>query len=159
MRGSLWLAASNPRLTYFAPPRKRTRKSGSGKQGQVVLALAATLFFIWLLVDLISQHPFFILGAIAVCIASVLFWLYSARQQQAELRSRVQKMIDGKLSVLRRRKVQLVTADPYGKVQNERWEKELDYFVKEHLIPCLGAREVRRLEESGSREPLNKHRC
>ncbi|MHB8311365.1 restriction endonuclease [Metallibacterium sp.] len=63
----------------------------------------------------------------------------------------VEAIAGGLLAALTRRKksngvgalagAQLVQLDPYGKPQGERWLKELDYFVQQHLKPTLTAAE------------------
>ena len=42
---------------------------------------------------------------------------------------------------LLRARVQLVRSDRYGKLQTDKWEKEIEHFVKEHLSPALSAAE------------------
>jgi hypothetical protein len=45
------------------------------------------------------------------------------------------------LPSLVRRRAQLVRLDAYGKPQFEKWIKEVDYFVNEHIIPRLTPQE------------------
>jgi HJR/Mrr/RecB family endonuclease len=45
------------------------------------------------------------------------------------------------VSALSRRRMQLLQPDAYGKLRVERWSKELDYFLSEHLRPTLSVRE------------------
>jgi restriction system protein len=58
-------------------------------------------------------------------------------------------MISAHLKALRTKKLQLVTSDAYGKPQLERWDKEVEYFVGNHIRPFLGPRELADLQKAG----------
>ncbi|HVZ08362.1 restriction endonuclease [Rhodopila sp.] len=53
------------------------------------------------------------------------------------LRRQVIALTQQHLTPLLRRRAQLVTPDPYGKPQFGRWEKEIDYFIRQHVEPSI----------------------
>jgi hypothetical protein len=52
---------------------------------------------------------------------------------------------------LLRRRAQLVTLDPYGKPRFERWDKEIDYFIAQHIEPSLTVAECASLRRNHER--------
>ncbi|MGO9209949.1 MAG: restriction endonuclease [Terriglobales bacterium] len=68
-------------------------------------------------------------------------------------------MIEPHLKALRTKKLQLVTSDAYGKPQIERWDKEVGYFVSNHIHPFLDPSELADLQKSGTRinDLVHKH--
>jgi restriction system protein len=63
---------------------------------------------------------------------------------------RANAVIDQHLDQLARRRAQLVREDPYGKVQLDRWAKELDYFMMHHVVPVLTKKELALLNREGA---------
>lgn len=58
----------------------------------------------------------------------------SAREALLE---KVRAATDQQLEPLLRRRAQLVRLDPYGKPQHDKWMKEIDYFIAQHIQPLL----------------------
>ena len=75
--------------------------------------------------------------AVAWPLARLLRRLFARR---AFLR-KVNLAVERHLPALLRRRAQLVRPDAYGKMQEEKWEKEIDYFIDHHIDPLLSARE------------------
>jgi restriction system protein len=63
------------------------------------------------------------------------------------LRKKVRAATLEHLSALIRRRSQLVRLDPYGNQKLEKWYKEIEYFLFEHLWPSLSRGEQRVLKE------------
>ena len=69
----------------------------------------------------------------------------SARRRLLEV---VELKTDEKLESLLRRRAQLVRPDPYGKLQLDKWNKEIRYFLDEQVRPSLERRERAALERN-----------
>lgn len=50
---------------------------------------------------------------------------------------RVRGVVSLHIEALTRRRAQLVQPDAYGKPQMERWQKEIDYFIQQQVMPSL----------------------
>ncbi|MBX5454145.1 MAG: restriction endonuclease [Acidobacteriia bacterium] len=57
------------------------------------------------------------------------------------LLEKVRAATDQQLEPLLRRRAQLVRLDPYGKPQHDKWAKEINYFIAQHIQPALTASE------------------
>lgn len=84
----------------------------------------------------LSQQALF---GLVLCILLVLSYpivrhvlRINARQK---LLQNVQKVVDEQTVPLIRRRAQLVRQDAYGKLQLEKWQKEIAYFVTHHVEP------------------------
>jgi restriction system protein len=66
------------------------------------------------------------------------YWRDGARRS---LIQKVQGIIEQQKSSLVRRKAQLVWQDAYGKPHMEKWDKEIEYFITNHIEPSLKPRE------------------
>lgn len=78
----------------------------------------------------------FLLIVGAVVAVPVIRAITRAGARQA-LIQRVSATTDLQLDPLLRRRAQLVRLDPYGKPQREKWSKEIDYFIEQHIQPSL----------------------
>jgi restriction system protein len=64
------------------------------------------------------------------------------------LLKRVKVTMEQQLQPLLRRRAQLVRLDAYGKPQADKWDKEIGYFIEQHIQPSLGRRERAELERN-----------
>ncbi len=146
------MAPHKQALFGFAPTRRRsTRRRGMQKElGLVVVALGG-LFALVILLQALRDHPapFILLVALGVWV--FLLWRNNVLKRRAVVRVRVERMIEPHLKALRRRKLQLVTSDAYGKPQIERWDKEVEYFISNHIGPLLSPSELAILQKGGTR--------
>jgi restriction system protein len=63
-----------------------------------------------------------------------------SRARQA-LMQMVRTTTESQMEPLLRRRAQLVRLDPYGKPQAEKWTKEINYFIEQHITPALSKNE------------------
>jgi restriction system protein len=66
------------------------------------------------------------------------------------LHQKVQTMVGQQMTSLVRRRAQLVWQDAYGKPQLEKWTKEIDYFITQHIEPSLAPNERSVLGREGA---------
>ena len=80
--------------------------------------------------------------------AALVIWFRRARKRKLRQRflANVTRLVNEKLDALTRRRAQLVRPDAYGKPQTEKWTKEMEYFVDNHIRPHLTASETMRFE-------------
>ena len=84
-----------------------------------------------------------VIVVVIVCLVLLRKWLVALREKRIR-RSLVQKVKSATqqhITALARRRVQLLQPDAYGNLKVEKWAKELDYFIFEHLQPTLTAEE------------------
>lgn len=55
------------------------------------------------------------------------------QQQEAKIKS----IVESHFSTLSRKKNQLAIVDDYGSVEDEKWKKEIKYFISKVIKPCL----------------------
>jgi hypothetical protein len=92
-----------------------------------------------------------VLGAI-VCLMLLRKVIVALKEKRIR-RSLVQKVktaTQQHVAALSRKRVQLLQPDAYGKLKVEKWAKELDYFISEHLRPTLTAEEQAALPQHES---------
>jgi len=113
--------------------------------------VAGALFVIWLVVQ-IFQSLNGTVFVIIIAAAGGIFVVTLVMRQRRRISffGKVNFAIEQHLDQLVRRKAQLVRADPYGKQELERWEKEIDYFITHHVYPAL---------TSGEQPLLNRERA
>jgi restriction system protein len=81
-------------------------------------------------------------GAVALAFP-VVRHLRRAESQRAILESRrallqkAQAIVEQNINALVTKRAQLVTQDAYGKFQFEKWRKEIDNFITQHIGPLL----------------------
>jgi restriction system protein len=116
---------------------------------KALIGLLVVLGAIWLITQFLKNLPSgfgsaFALIILAVVVAAVIYpvvrILQRAGARQALLR-KTEEVSEQQLPALVRRRAQLVQPDPYGKPQTEKWEKEIDYFISQHIQPLLTPRE------------------
>ena len=80
---------------------------------------------------------------------AMVAWLLARLVRRALARRAFRRKVDGAidqhLTALIRRRAQLVRPDAYGKPREEKWEREIDYFIEHHIEPALTPREQRLL--------------
>lgn len=98
-----------------------------------------TLGVIWVVVQLLQQPDidFVILLGVAAALAYPFMRHLRRVEARRTLQQKVQAIIEHQISSLVRRRAQLVTQDAYGKPQLERWVKEIDYFITQHIESSL----------------------
>ena len=126
--------------------------------GLVVVALGG-LYALGTLLQFIRDHPTPFVLIIALGVGAFWLWRRNILKRRVLLRVRVERMIETHLKTLRTRKLQLVTSDAYGKPQFERWDKEVEYFISNHIHPFLSPSEVADLQKGGTRidDLVRKH--
>lgn len=81
----------------------------------------------------------FVLAGIALVVwANVIL----PRQRRDAMVARVDAVTDAHMGALIRQQMILVHADAYGKPVTDRWTKELEYFVANHVRPVLDANQL-----------------
>jgi restriction system protein len=83
----------------------------------------------------------FVLIALAVLVFWALLALVRALRQVAGARAKIASLVGEHLETLARRKLTLVKIDPYGIVDDAKWQKEFRYFVERVVLPQLSAEE------------------
>lgn len=117
--GGLLLFGSHPRTASNANGSASTA-SGSGDSGAFVLAVIVLAGI-----------------ALAVTVKVIL-----PRQRRDAMVARVDAITDAHMGALIRRQMILVHTDAYGKPVTDRWTKELEYFVTNHIRPVLDANQL-----------------
>jgi restriction system protein len=116
------------------------------KSSELLLKLIVALVIIWVFGHLLSTGFFSSLVLIAL-VSSAAFVLIKvvARERRRDKRQavmlKVNNIVGAKLDQLTRRRAQLVQPDAFGKPQMDRWTKEINYFVQNHIVCQLNMRE------------------
>jgi Restriction endonuclease len=121
------------------------------KQKQLIdpkttLGLLIAFAAIWLIVQNLQRIGIVILiGGGAALAYSVMRHLRRVDARRALLH-KSQTIVEQRINPLVRRRAQLVQPDAYGKPQEEKWKKEKDHFVTQHIEPSLSSNERRALQ-------------
>lgn len=78
-----------------------------------------------------------ILIVVVIVIALPIVRLKRRANARNSLLEKIRAATDQQLEPLLRKRAQLVRLDPYGKPQFDKWTKEIDYFISQHLKPSL----------------------
>ncbi|MBV8458386.1 MAG: restriction endonuclease, partial [Acetobacteraceae bacterium] len=123
---------------------------------QTLFGLLVVLGAGWLLIQVLQNLPpgsgsaigliFLLIFACAAAYPVVLL-LRRTFSQQALLQ-KAKAMTDQQLEPLLRRRAQLVRLDAYGKPQRDKWVKEIDYFISQHIQPSLTRGELTALKRN-----------
>ncbi|MEQ1884959.1 MAG: restriction endonuclease [Bryobacteraceae bacterium] len=121
----------------------------NNSESLLLLGVVAVVACLWL----ISNHTWFVVFAL---IASAgLVWLMRSLRKASLTRLRdsinqkIGRAVIQNMDQLVRRRLQLVQSDPYGKPQRQRWQKEIEYFVSQHVSPLISAEERTIFEQEG----------
>ena len=87
-----------------------------------------------------------VLVAVASIIAAPIVRLLRRAGARRAVRRQAIAITQQHLPTLSRRRAQLVRLDPYGKPRADRWIKEIDYFIEQHIQPSLTPRKQMALE-------------
>jgi restriction system protein len=128
------------------------RKRGKPTDPKVFFGLLGAVGIIWVVVQVFQQVSrvssgelglvVLIGGAVALAFP-VVRHLRRAESQRAILESRrallqkAQAIVEQNINALVTKRAQLVTQDAYGKFQFEKWRKEIDNFITQHIGPLL----------------------
>jgi len=84
-----------------------------------------------------------VIAVVMVCLALLRKWLVVLKERRIRrsLIQKVKSVTQQHIAPLSRKRVQLLQPDAYGKLKVEKWAKELDYFISEHLQPTLNEEE------------------
>ncbi len=119
------------------------RKKGKLTDPKVFFGLLGVAGVIWAIVQILQQVSrvssaeigiVVLVGGAAALAFPVVRHLRRAASRRA-LYQKSQAIVAQKISSLVRRRAQLVTPDAYGKPQFEKWGKELDHFITQHIGP------------------------
>ena len=113
----------------------RRKKKSNGVE--VIVGGLLALFFL----GIVANHAGTVFGLLLVLIfmavGAVALRASLRKHALAALLEKAETAVRQHMEALLRRRAQLIRLDPYGKPQAERWSKELDYFVQQHLKPAL----------------------
>lgn len=121
--------------------RRRRRKKS--EDATVLTGLLGIITLVWIIVRLLENPAIdiFILGGLAAGLGYLGMKHFRRSQSRHTLHAKVQEITAKQIASLTRRRFQLVTHDAYGKPQVDRWIKELDYFITQHIDPSLDSSE------------------
>jgi hypothetical protein len=122
---------------------RRGRRYKSGELGALI-GLILLLCVGGALVEHPAESSF--LFAILVAVGAAVIAHRSRLNKR--LLERVKVIARLHIDALARRRAQLVQPDAYGKPQVERWQKELEYFINNQVIPRLPAACARALQRN-----------
>ncbi|SRR5579883_1382647 len=139
------MAAS--RRSVSSPARsRRTNKRGETKGLAVITIAIGALVVAMVLLQAMAEHPgIFVLLAVS-CVLALSYWYKIQRQRTEQVKQRVEEIIQTHIRALRVRKLQLITTDSYGKPKIERWGREIEYFITNHIQPHIRAGDLSRLQ-------------
>lgn len=89
--------------------------------------------------------PWVAAAALTALLLYPLLRVIGAAGARYTLMRQVEASVNQHLAALRRRRAQLVTLDAYGEPRQERWDKEVDYFIARQIEPLLTRAEQRAL--------------
>jgi restriction system protein len=112
---------------------------------QTAFGLLVTIGVLWLVTKVLQNAPsgsgdaigLVVVIVVAGLIAVPIVRLISRASARQALLQKVRATTDRQLEPLLRRRAQLVRLDPYGKPQHDKWTKEIDYFISQHIQPSL----------------------
>jgi Restriction endonuclease len=83
-----------------------------------------------------------LLGVAALAFGASVVWTRLQNQAGADRVLRLaEAVVDQNLEALTRRRAQLVQPDAYGKLNFDRWNKEIDWFISDHIGARVAARD------------------
>lgn len=125
------------------------RKQKHLNDPETILGLLIAIGAIWLIVQNLQRISFVILIGGAAALAYAIVRHLRHADARSTLLDKSQTIVEQKINPLVRKRAQLVQPDAYGKPQVEKWGKEKDHFITQHIEPSLSPNERRVLQ----REP------
>jgi len=118
----------------------RRRKKKPSELEAIAVVLLGLFFF-----GAVAKHADAVFGFIFGIVLLLALMAFGALVLRELLRKRALDALlqaaaaatSSHMEALLRRRAQLVQKDAYGKLQLDRWSKELDYFIQQHLMPLL----------------------
>ncbi len=91
-----------------------------------------------------SDSGAFVFAVLVLAGIALVVWanVILPRQRRDAMVARVDAITDAHMGALIRQQMILVHADAYGKPVTDRWTKELEYFVANHVRPVLDAKQL-----------------
>ncbi len=77
-----------------------------------------------------------------------IFVAFQRSRLTGQALERLSSIVSLHIEALTRRRAQLVQPDAYGKPQMERWQKEIDYFIQQQVMPSVPPRYVKTLQRN-----------
>jgi restriction system protein len=119
---------SRPRQKHLIKPR-------------LFVGAFAALVLIWVTVNILEEvrktSPFLIVF-VALAAGTLLITPRLLRSNRRKsLLKKANVIVERHMEELVRRRAQLVRHDAYGKLQLDRWAKEIEYFITHHINPLL----------------------
>ena len=122
---------------------KRRRRNKSGELG----GLIGGLLLLGIIAELVEHAAAF--GFLFLVIVAVgVFAAVQRSRQNGLVIERVKGIVNLHIEALARRRAQLVQADAYGTPQMERWQKEIDYFIQQQVLPNITPAYVKALQRN-----------
>jgi len=134
---------------------RRSKKHLIDPQGMFGLLIAIGV--LWLLAQLLLSRRFieslglFILLGGTLTVAYIVVQHFRRVDIQRASFQKAEGIVEQQITTLARTRAQLVWQDPYGKPQVERWEREKDRFITQHIEPSLDPNELKALQSERSR--------
>ncbi len=122
---------------------KRRRKNKSGEVAGLI-GVALLLGIGTLLVEHAADFSILFLVIVGVGV----FVAVQRSRLTSQALERVSGIVSLHIEALTRRRAQLVQPDAYGKLQLERWQKEIDYFIQRQVMPSLSPGYVKALQRN-----------
>jgi restriction system protein len=121
----------------------RGRRRKKPEDTIALMGFLGILTLVWIIVRLLENPvvDIFILGGLAAGLGYLGMKHFRRSQSRHTLYAKVQEVTAKQIASLTRRRFQLVTQDAYGKPQIDKWIKELDYFITQHIDPSLDSSE------------------
>jgi restriction system protein len=120
--------------------------SRKSPQPLLLLKMIVAVVVIWAFSHILSTG-FLSTLALLMLISGVAFVLIKvvARERRRDKRQalmlKVNNIVAAKLDALTRRRAQLVQPDAFGKPQMDRWTREINYFIQNHILCQLNMSE------------------
>lgn len=116
-----------------------TRRKKKSNGVEAIAGGLLALFFLGIVANHAAAASGLFLVLIFMAVGAVVLRASLRKYALAALLEKAGAVARQHMEALLRRRAQLIRLDPYGKPQAERWSKELDYFVQQHLKPALTA--------------------
>jgi restriction system protein len=137
---ALSIATSDAQLTYNFSDMPRKRKKSTN--ANLLFAVIFVAFCILLLRNIRFQDVMafvVFLGASVLLVTALVIALKIAipRARRDNLVSEVDSITDRNIDALVRQRITQIRNDPYGKPMLDKWNAELEYFIKHHVRPAI----------------------